>query len=388
MRRFALGAIGALALYLIGCTTSPPTPSSTVDAQQIIYTVVTELYCATKEIPTPQAGKKLQPGEQPINPSDIYFASLDNWVVGVDLYLSASVEASVSPSLSLLGPFNLAKAVPPGGTVGSFTSVFGGSFDQTRSNLREYKIYLFMPGLILGSQAPQYKSPTPSAKPLITLPPIQNWGDFTGATCDSNSGGTYGRNSGNTYLVGRLGLKDWLQPAVYAQEASHQYAPLPKKQNDSDTGNGTSAGSAQSPTIGETITFTIKATGTLGPSFALTRVSGGSNTLFSATRTDNNYVNIALTPATYCWTNLSYPGSDPTSPHCPEVDEVVFTTTLPPPPPRQGEEYHYEPRLAKSHFKKIISSHRLQPTVDDIAAATQRLDAALNNLNLAHAISP
>ena len=253
MRRFALGAIAAL--FLVGCTTSPPTPSATVNAQQIIYTIVTELYCSTKAIPSAEAEKRLQPGEQLTNQDDIYFASLDNWVVGVDLYLSASVEASVSPSLSLLGPFNLAKAIPAGGTTGTFTSAFGGSFDQTRTNLREYKIYLFMPPLILGSQAQQYQMASiDPTKPHVA--PIQNWGNFAGANCD-NSGGTYGRNSGNTYLVGRLGLKDWLEPAVYAQEASHQYSPLPK--SGSDTTNGTSAGSAQNPTIGETITFTIKA---------------------------------------------------------------------------------------------------------------------------------
>jgi hypothetical protein len=374
MRRFALGAIAAL--FLVGCTTSPPTPSSTVNAQQIIYTIVTELYCATKEIPSAEAEKTLQPGQQLTNQVDIYFASLDNWVVGIDLYLSASVEASVSPSLSLLGPFNLAKAVPPGGTVGSFTSAFGGSFDQTRTNLREYKIYLFMPPLILGSQAQQYQAAhTDPTKPHVA--PIQNWGDFTGANCDS-SGGTYGRNTGNTYLVGRLGLKDWLQPAVYAQEASHQYSPLPKSGPVTDPTSGTSAGSAQNPTIGETITFTIKAGGTLGPSFALTRVSGGSNTLFSATRTDNNYVNIVFTPATYCWTNITVANGVGT---CPGVGSVYI-----PPERVQGAEKRYRTPLVRAYSK--FDQSRLQPTVDDIAAATLRIDQALFNLNLAHAISP
>ena len=153
MRRFALGAIAAV--LLVGCTTSPPTPSSTVDAEQIIYTIVTELYCAAID-------KQLQePGTDSNGKPDIisYFASDDNWVVGIDLYLSASVEASVSPSISLLGPFNLAKAVPPGGTTGSYTSVFGGSFDQTRSNLREYKIYVFMKTLISGANIPERKYP-------------------------------------------------------------------------------------------------------------------------------------------------------------------------------------------------------------------------------------
>jgi len=374
MGRFALGAIAAL--FLVGCTTSPPTPSTTVNAQQIIYTIVTELYCATKEIPSATAEKKLQPGEQLTNQADIYFASLDNWVVGIDLYLSASVEASVSPSLSLLGPFNLAKAVPPGGTVGSFTSTFGGSFDQTRTNLREYKIYLFVPPLILGSQAQQYQAAhVDRTKPHVA--PIQNWGDFTGANCDS-SGGTYGRNSGNTYLVGRLGLKDWLQPAVYAQEASHQYSPLPK--SGADPSNGTSGGSAQNPTIGETITFTIKMGGTLGPSFALTRVSGGSNTLFSATRTDNNYVNIVFTPATYCWTNILVANGVGT---CPGVGSVYI-------PPVTGQRpfaaQRYRTPLVRTYSK--FDQSRLQPTVDDIAAATARIDQALFNLNLAHAISP
>jgi hypothetical protein len=192
MRRFALGAIAAL--FLVGCTTSPPTPSSTVDAQQVIYTIITELYCATKEIPTAEAEKRILPGEQLKNQSDIYFASLDNWVVGVDLYLSASIEASVSPSLSLLGPFNLAKAIPPaGGTAGTFTSVFGGSFDQTRTNLREYKIYLFVPSLILGSEALQYKVANPQKTPS-RLPPYKIGGTLVAPTATRNpevpTGGT------------------------------------------------------------------------------------------------------------------------------------------------------------------------------------------------------
>jgi hypothetical protein len=252
MRRFALGAIAAL--FLAGCTTYAPTPSTTVDAQQIMYTIISELYCAALEIPA--ADTEPPPGRR-LEPEKTYFASYNNWVVGIDLYLSASIEASVSPSVSLLGPFTLAKAVPPGGTVGSFTSAFGGSFDQTRTNLREYKIYLFMPLVLLGTKAdqagpaqnPEADQAGPAQNPDLKSSAnekssARDWGKFTGVDCATNSGGIYDRKSGSTYLIGRLGLKDWLVPAVYTQEATKQYAPPPKDNGKGSGPSGNGSGSA------------------------------------------------------------------------------------------------------------------------------------------------
>jgi hypothetical protein len=67
------------------------------------------------------------------------------------------------------------------------------------------------------------------------------------------------------------------------------------------------AGSQQSPTVGGTFTFLIKSAATVGPAFTLSRVSGGGASLFSMTRTDNNYVNITMTPVTYCPLAASVP---------------------------------------------------------------------------------
>ena len=49
------------------------------------------------------------------------------------------------------------------------------------------------------------------------------------------------------------------------------------------------------PTYSATFTFIIKATGQVGPAFTLDRAKGGGPTFFSASRTETNYVNIALT---------------------------------------------------------------------------------------------
>jgi hypothetical protein len=49
------------------------------------------------------------------------------------------------------------------------------------------------------------------------------------------------------------------------------------------------------PTYSATFTFIIKANGLFGPSFTLDRVKGGAANLFSMTRTETNFVNMALT---------------------------------------------------------------------------------------------
>jgi len=377
MRRFALGAIAGLCL-LAGCTTDLPRPNATVNVGAITYAILTELYCASIELPG-VAG----------NPS---IASGDNWVAEIDMNLSAQIEASANPVVSLLGPFNLARAVPGGGTVGSFTAAFSGGVDQTRTNLREYKIYINLKTLTKGDAATK----------------VPNWQQFAEAhnwlvNCDNP-------NAGGTYLQGRLGIKDWLAPAIATQEDTILFAPLNappaapvaaptpaptitdvfpssgpagtpinitganlsptlsvtfncREENScnasraatilssstptnlvvkpppgfgagtvdvvvqtkagyatsqftytathnlradtkvASTGGsqgGQATGSQQSPSIGGTFTFNIKATATFGPSFVLSRVSGGASNLFSVIRTDDNYVIFALTPATYC----------------------------------------------------------------------------------------
>jgi hypothetical protein len=135
-------------------------------------------------------------------------------------------------------------------------------------------------------------------------------------------------------------------------------------------------GGGQSPTISATLTFTIKATGTLGPSFALTRVSGGSGSAFTLSRTDNNYVNIVLTPATYCPTPIIYTPSTPTSPGTATC--TVLTPTL-------GKEGILE---LQPRSRDTLNNGVPIPTSQDMQAATNRIDSALVNLNLAHLLSP
>ena len=44
-------SIAAIALVLVGCTTSPPSRSATLNVQNITDAILTELYCAAIAIP-------------------------------------------------------------------------------------------------------------------------------------------------------------------------------------------------------------------------------------------------------------------------------------------------------------------------------------------------
>src|SRR5579872_2101320 len=368
----SLSTIFCAVFGLTGCSTHLPEHNATVNVDAITFAILTELYCAANDL----RGRE----------NELYFASDDFWVAGIDMYLSASIEASANPSFSLLGPFNSTKATPAGASVGSFTALFSGSIDETRTNMREYKIYVYLKRLVYGYSDGKNTVP--------------NWKTFA----ESNRWPVYceNPNAGGTFLQGRLGLKDWLAPAVRTQEASVGYAPLnappatpappppptptitdvfpnqgsekdaitltgtnldvvtaivfdndqaddhqikPKSKSNpggfvatkttiqfhplrswpakmasltvrapggdatssftfvpepahaagdekppekfaqkSTAGPSQSGSGQQSPTISGTFTFTIKSTGTIGPSFVLTRVSGGSSNLFTATR--------------------------------------------------------------------------------------------------------
>ena len=119
-----------------------------------------ELYCAAKELP----GSDLKP----------YFGSDDKWIALIDMYLQASIEANASPAMSLLGPFNLAKAAPVGGSIGIFSAAIGGSFDETRTKLQEYKIYVNLQQLLSGTIGPGA-----DGKKVDTGP---SWAQFTKIT--------------------------------------------------------------------------------------------------------------------------------------------------------------------------------------------------------------
>ena len=441
-------------LGLTSCTTFLPEHIATVNPDAITFAILTELYCAATELTAHDQ-------------RTLYFASDDWWVAAIEMSLSAQIDASANAAVSLLGPFNLAKAIPVGGTVGSFTSVASGSVDEIRTNLHDYKIYVYINRLVHG-----YTDPKTNKK-------VDDWKTFAEQNrwpvhCENP-------NAGGTYLQGQLGLKDWLAPAVTTQEASVRYAPLdappapppvpptptptitdvfPRtgsedktititgtnldkvtrlfvgdqlilpghNQNqftanattikfhppsalannkepvnvtveiDNDNKIGTTAtvasaftyiaqqlaapaasqslalsptpapsgSTAQSPTISGTFTFTIKSTGTIGPSFTLTRVSGGSGTLFTAARTDTNYVMIALTAAYYCPLSSSLPAP----PTCP------YST------PAQTA------RTRQTALMTQLAQPREPPNVDQLSAAIYRLDAAILNQTIAKIATP
>ena len=426
-----------------------------VDA--ITFAILTELYCAASDLKGSEKGSENQ----------LYFASDDYWVAAIDMYLSAQIEASANPAVSLLGPFNLAKAAPVGGTVGSFTSVLSGSVDETRTNMHEYKIYVYVRRLVEGYTDTATKKSVPNWK---TFAEQNRWP----VHCENP-------NAGGTFLQGQLGLEDWLAPAVRTQEASVGYAPLdappappptppppaptitdvfPKTGSNNQaititgtnldkvttvilssptitqtiaksdfTATGTtikfhppaptggslpkpvdvtvmtdkgatataasaftyvpapataapanqepltqpptpapsqSGSAAQSPTISGTFTFTIKSTGTIGPSFTLTRVSGGGASLFTAARTDTNFVVIALTAAYYC----------------------PLSTLLPAPPTCAPTTTTKTTRTMQTTLMTQIAQPHEPPNVDQLSAAIYRLDAAILNQNIAKIANP
>jgi IPT/TIG domain len=430
MKRTFAGIFSAI-FSLTSCTTFLPEHIATANVDAITFAILTELYCAASHL----KGRE----------NELYFASDDYWVAGIDMYLSAQIEASANPAVSLLGPFNLAKAIPVGGTVGSFTSVFSGSIDETRTNMHEYKIYVYLKRLVYG-----YTDGKKAVPDWKTFAELNRWP----VHCENP-------NAGGTYLQGQLGLADWLAPAVRTEEASVGYAPLnappppppppvvpaptitdvfPKSGSfdkpvritgtnlsnvtkvtlgsqtvtkftatpttiiffppattppgpadltvTADSGDATStftyvapsaavasqplsdkaiseqlaqlstasnppsqSGSAQqSPTITGTFTFTIKSTGTIGPSFTLTRVSGGSANLFTAIRTDNSYVTVVLTAAYYCpmLASLPAPGT------CAATKAAKIAKTGKPP----------------------------EPNADQLSEAIYRIDTAILNQNI------
>jgi len=411
MKRSGLCAITGI-VCLAGCATYLPGTNATVNVDAITFAILTELYCAAKDIPS---------GDFPGGDKEPYFGSNDKWIALIDMTLSASIQGAANPALSLLGPFNFPKGVPVGGSAGTFTTAIGGSFDETRTKLQEHKLYISMRQLVNGTRETLEKGVkrSPREEP--------NWEDFArknGWPVDCNA-----PNAGGTYLQGQLGLKEWLTSAALIQNATVRFAPLnappeqtaaaPKITNiypstglttggqlvtitgenlvvdpDEDevwfgklkatilrktdeknpskppsilvvrtpavSGAGTvdvvvktkggyaegkftftnppnapladnplspsdarptldhrfppvgptSGPAAQSPVVSGTFTFIIKSSASIGPAFTLSRVSGGSSSLFTMTRTDNNFVNIVMSATTYCPLSDSLPAPE------------------------------------------------------------------------------
>jgi hypothetical protein len=82
-----LSVIFSAIFGLTSCTTFLPDHIATVNVDAITFAVLTELYCAAKNLP------------DPAHPP--YFASDDYWVAAIDMYLSASIEASANPAVCL-----------------------------------------------------------------------------------------------------------------------------------------------------------------------------------------------------------------------------------------------------------------------------------------------
>jgi hypothetical protein len=152
----------AAGFFLAACTTSPPSPNAAVNVEEITYAVLSELYCSINDL--------RYTGENIKNPDDErgnYFLSpADQWIMAIELNLSTAIEGAVNPTVSLLGPFNPSKAVQTGGSTGSFTTAVGASFDQTRTNARDYKIYVDVNHL-MGQRDPNEATTK-----------VSNWHDF------------------------------------------------------------------------------------------------------------------------------------------------------------------------------------------------------------------
>jgi hypothetical protein len=292
LRILSLAAFAVALFFLASCTTYPPRPNAKVSVPIIADSVLNELNCAVRDLRDWNKTYAFNPN--------------DDWTALVDLSLQASIEGSVSPSISLLGPFNSVKATSSGATVGSYTAAFGASFDQTRTSLRDYKFYVDINKLSGDNNTLRGNHCHPSFEKGI-------------------------------YLAGKLGLEEWLGPAVEEQQLTRQFLPPPPPPQAGQaiiiqaprTGLRRAApfvltaatGSSYFPTISATFTFTIKASGNAGPSFVLSNVSGGSSSLFSANRTDTNFANIVLTPTSYLLDSKLQPTSAP----LPDADAAAET---------------------------------------------------------------
>jgi hypothetical protein len=190
MRLFAIVLLCALPLF--GCATSLPGPNPTVVEKELVRSALNELCAAIYAIQNEN--------EDALRFNN--FGSDEGWTAAIQINLTTSIEGTLSPAATLAGPILPGLLVPKGGGVGSYSASLGGSlFDQTAQTNRGNYHYVTVDALLIDDRI-----------------------------CPSNERPFYARglyiNQGK-YLAGTLGIRDWLENAVHAQEFESVISPRP-----------------------------------------------------------------------------------------------------------------------------------------------------------------
>ncbi len=164
-----------LTLFVAGCSSSPPTPNPSVNEREIVGSILQELCAAVLNL------RRTDPTHFPAN---------EGWMGAIETSLKTDMEASASPSATLLGPIVPGVLVAKGATAGSYNLAAGGSIDQTATALRDDKHYILLELLLSDSNS----CPNSSAY---------------------SAGAEY--QSDGKYLAGNLGIRDWLENGLKAQ---------------------------------------------------------------------------------------------------------------------------------------------------------------------------
>jgi hypothetical protein len=179
-----------LTFILAGCATTPPRPNPSVVEREIVKSVLQEVCAAVINIQGLRAKGDPAAGNE-------HFTANNGWMAAIETSLKTDVEASGSPSFTLLGPFLPAQLVGKGGTAGSYNASVGGTLDQTASVLRDDKRYIVLDTLLKDDE----------------LCPPANSPQYLAYYEDQASYQSRGK-----YLAGTLGIRDWLYNAVAAQD--------------------------------------------------------------------------------------------------------------------------------------------------------------------------
>ncbi|MGP0093059.1 MAG: hypothetical protein ACLPKB_24420 [Xanthobacteraceae bacterium] len=176
-------------LVVGGCASVPPGPNPNVIEREIVKSSLSELCAAVLNI----KGMNKDPKE-----ADKYFSSNDGWIASIETSLRTDAEASVSPSVTLVGPVIPGLLIPKGGTAGSYNVAAGGTIDSTATSLRDAKHYLVLESLLTDPEL------CPESRRQAYL----------------NEGAEY--QSDGKYLSGKLGIRDWL----YNTTVAHNFGSL------------------------------------------------------------------------------------------------------------------------------------------------------------------
>jgi hypothetical protein len=194
------------ALFVASCSSSPPTPNPSVNEREIVGSILQELCAAVLNL----RGK---------NPT--HFAADEGWMAAIETNLKTDVEASASPSATLLGPIIPGLLVPKGATAGSYNLAAGGTIDQTATTLRDDKHYIIVELLLSDS-----------------------------LSCPNSAAYRAGieYQSDGKYLAGNLGIRDWLKHGEDAQNFTALLRPTTGVVPSPATGDGKALSDANAPT--------------------------------------------------------------------------------------------------------------------------------------------